>query len=108
MISPDALCIVERGALKLNSAKLVTELMIQEPIREMRSTPSSSSATTDMSPTYILEICGFKPGTAKENVEMFIENKSGETELQALDYDTMTGVAVATFRDAKGNYILIT
>ena len=100
MVSPDALRIVERGALKLNGAELDTELMIQEPIREMRHTPPSSVATTDMSPTYILEIRGFKPDTAKDNVEMFIENKSGETELHALDYDTTTGIAVATFRNA--------
>ena len=91
----------------VNGAELVTNPMTEEPIRDTECRPSSSCFTTDMSTAYILEIRGFSPVTTKDTVDMFIENKSGGIELQALDYDTKTGVAVATFRHAEGNSIPI-
>ncbi|KAI0223125.1 Protein mono-ADP-ribosyltransferase PARP14, partial [Lamellibrachia satsuma] len=50
----------------------------------------------------MLRIHGFKPNTSKKTVEMFIENQSGEIELESCDYDAETGVAVVAFKNAQG------
>ena len=36
-------------------------------------------------------------------MKMFIENKTRGTELQSLDYDASTGVAVVELRNSDGN-----
>ena len=72
--------------------------------REQHEEPQSATATA--APSFqMLRIHGFKPNTSKQTVEMFIENHSGETELESCDYDVETGVAVVTFKNAQGNVL---
>ena len=102
-VSPDAQCVLQRGALSLEGAKLViTQMEVEETTHEKESNPMPSCATPDISSAHVLEIHGFKPGTTRDTVEMFIENKSGEPELQSCDYDTKTGVAVVAFKNDQG------
>ena len=81
---------------------------VEEATHEKERNPTSSCVTTDMSSAHILEIRGFKPGTKRDTVEMFIENKSGESELQSCDYDTKTGVAVVAFKNDQGITLMST
>ena len=77
-------------------------MQVEEATLERGRNPTPSCTTIDMSSAHILEIRGFKPGTKRDTVEMFIENKSGESELQSCDYDTNTGVAVVAFKNDQG------
>ena len=102
-VSPDVQCVLQRGALSLEGAELViTQMEVEEATHEKERNPMPSCATPDMSSAHILEIRGFKPGTKRDTVEMFIENKSGESELQSCDYDANTGVAVVAFKNDQG------
>ena len=102
-VSPDAQHVLQRGALSLEGAELIiTQTEVEKATHEKERNPMPSCATPDMSSAHILEIRGFKPGTKRDNVEMFIENKSGESELQSCDYDTKTGVAVVAFKYDQG------
>ena len=102
-VSPDAQRVLQGGALSLKGAELIiTEMEVEEATHEKDRNPMPNRITTDMSSARILEIRGFKPGTKRDTVEMFIENKSGESELQSCDYDTNTGVAVVAFKNDQG------
>ena len=102
-VSPDAQHVLQRGPLLLEGAELIiTQMEVEEATHEKERNPTPSCATTDMSSAHILEIRGFKPGTTRDTVEMFIENKSGESELQSCDYYTQTGVAVVAFKYDQG------
>ena len=101
--SPDAQRVLQRGALSLEGAELIiTQMEVDEATHERECRPATSCTTIDMSLAHILEIRGFKPGTTQDTVEMFIENKSGESELQSCDYDTKTGIAIVEFKNDQG------
>ena len=66
-------------------------------------TPTSATEQTSVR---IVRITGFKLGTSKDEIEMFIENNSGENELESCDCDEDTGVTVVEFRNPQGDVIL--
>ena len=65
-----------------------------------------TSTATEQTSVRIVRITGFKPRTSKDVIEMFVENNSGETELESCDCDEDTGVTVVEFRNPQGNVIL--
>ena len=67
-------------------------------------TPTSTA--TEQTSVRIVRITGFKPGTSKDVIEMFVENNSGQNELESCDCDEDTGVTVVEFRNPQGNVIL--
>ena len=102
----DAQRVLRHGRLSLEGAELaVTKTEVGEAFGGTESEPAKSRVTADVSSEYILEIRGFKPGTASDMVEMFIENKCGESELRSFDYDDRKGVAVVTLY-AQGKTII--
>ena len=102
-VCPDAQRVLQHGALSLEGAELrITQMEVEEVTHDKERNPTQDCATTDISSAHILEIRGFKPGTTRDTVEMFIENKSGDYELQSCDYDTQTGVAVIAFKNDQG------
>ena len=99
-LSLDAQRVLQHGTLTLEGADLrVSEMTVDETKEEEERVPPSSCAQ-------ILEIRGFKPDSSEDIVEMFIENVSGETELQSFVYDKMAGVAVAGFKNPEGCMIM--
>ena len=104
----DAQRVLQQGRLLLEGAVLVvTKMEVEEAIGGAESTPAKSRATVDVSSDHILEIRGFKPGTATDMVEMFIENESGEMELHSFEYDEKKGVAVVAFNCARGKTTIL-
>ena len=53
-------------------------------------------------PVRMIKITGLAPDTSTTVIEMFIENKSGETELESCDFDADIGVAVVGFKSPQG------
>ena len=45
----------------------------------------------------MVKITGLTPHTSTTLIEMFIKNKSGESQLESCDFDADTGVAVVGF-----------
>ena len=64
--------------------------------------PGESASDVAQSSVRILRIDGFTPAMDKETVEMFIENQSGEMELDSCDFDVEAGVAVVAFKNPQG------
>ena len=62
-----------------------------------------TSTVTEQTSVRIVRITGFKPGTSKDVIEMFVENNSGENELEFCDCDEDTGVTVVEFRNPQGD-----
>ena len=69
-------------------------------------TKRSSVQNRRQSSVRIVRITGFKPGTPKDEIEMFVENNSGGIELESCDCDEDTGVTVVEFKNPQGNVIL--
>ena len=67
-------------------------------------TPTSTA--TEQTSVRIVRITGFKPGTSKDVIEIFVENISGENEVESCDCDEDTGVTVVEFRNPQGDVIL--
>lgn len=95
------------GRLSLEDSYLsVTDVNVKENKQRIVRHATTISAGNDNSSVRIVEITGIKPGTHKDVIEMFIENKSGGSELESCDFDETSGVAVVAFMNASGTHIL--
>ena len=104
----DAQRVLRQERLSLEGTELVVSKMeVEEAVGGAESEPAKSRAAVDVSSDHILEIRGFKPGTATNMVVMFIENQSGETELRSFEYDEKKGVAVVAFNCAQGKTTIL-
>jgi len=61
------------------------------------------SRVKQSAPVRMVKITGLAPDTSPTVIEMFIENKSGETELESCDFDADIGVAVVGFKSPQGS-----
>ena len=50
----------------------------------------------------MVKITGLVPDISTTLIEMFVENKSGESELESCEFDADIGVAVVGFKSAQG------
>ncbi|KAK2150821.1 hypothetical protein NP493_2729g00005 [Ridgeia piscesae] len=75
--------------------------LVPRPNEEQKPVESASEAA--QSSVRILRIEGFTPAMNKETVEMFLENQSGEIELDSCDFDVEAGVAIVAFKNPQGN-----
>ena len=92
--------------MELEGANITTtKVHIEESTQNREYMSAPRGAITGM-PVHILEIRGIKPGTPRQLVEMFIENKSEVSELQSFQYESTTGVTIVAFKDAQGETIM--
>jgi len=61
------------------------------------------STAKDNAPVRMVKITGLTPDISTTLIEMFIENKSGGSELESCDFDADIGVAVVGFKSPKGS-----
>ena len=54
-------------------------------------------------PVRMVKITGLAPDISTTMIEMFIEKKSGESELESCDFDADIGVAVVGFKSPQGS-----
>ena len=67
---------------------------------QKRKPPSSAK---DNAPVRMVKITGLAPDTSTTVIEMFVENKSGGSELESCDFDADNGVAVVGFKSPQGS-----
>ena len=61
------------------------------------------SGANDNAPVRVVKITGLAPVISTTLIEMFVENKSGGSELESCDFDADIGVAVVGFKSPKGS-----
>ena len=61
------------------------------------------SRVNDNAPVRMVKITGLAPDTSTTVIEMFVENKSGGSELESCDFDADIGVAVVGFKSPQGS-----
>ena len=54
-------------------------------------------------PVRMVKITGLAPDTSTTVIEMFVEKKSGGSELESCDFDADIGVAVVGFKSPQGS-----
>ena len=84
----------------------MTSVKVREDQQRHARHRAPTSTVKENSSRRTVKITGFKPGTKKDMIEMFVENKSGETELESCDCDEDTGATVVEFKNPQDNVIL--
>jgi len=64
------------------------------------------SRVKDHAPVRVVKITGLAPDISTTLIEMFVENKSGGSELESCDFDADIGVAVVGFKSPQGSFNL--
>ena len=107
VLSPtDAQQVLQHGSHTLDDNALpVTEVKAEEAAHLMEHKEMPPFSVGNVTSVRVVQIRGFPPHKPKMIVEMFIETVS-ESKLESCSYDEQNGVAVVTFPNTEGKYLI--